>query len=93
MTVIGFEGRHLEDPEYVDSIQKHLIDMIEHHECEVLVVDLMNVGIVSSWVLGILTAIKQSGIDVELYHPTQEIQDVLDVTHLSSYLHVRGTDV
>ncbi len=91
MTVIGFEGRHLEDPLYAESIRTQLLGMISRHDCEVLVVDLANVGIISSWVFGVLTAIKQNGIDVELYHPSTEMQEVLDVTNLSSILHVRDS--
>ncbi|WP_417849490.1 STAS domain-containing protein [Thalassoglobus sp.] len=92
LTVIGFEGKHLENPLYADSVRDQLLGMIRHHDCEVLVVDLMDVGLISSWILGVLTAIKQSGTDIELYHPSKEIQHVLDVTQLSTYLHVRGSE-
>jgi anti-sigma B factor antagonist len=90
MTVIGFDGKYIIDPLHSDSIREHLLAMIERCDCEILVVDLLEVGVVSSWILGILTAIQKTGVQVELYHPSKEMQDVLDVTHLSSYLHVRG---
>lgn len=90
MTVIGFEGRHLSDPLAATIVRDQLLSMIDHHACEVLVVDLMDLGIVSSWILGVLAAVKQSGVLVELYHPSPEIEEVLRVTHLESLLHIRG---
>lgn len=90
MTVIGFDAKHLEDPLHAASVQDQLLEMVKTHSCEILVVDLMNVSIVSSWILGVLAAIKRNGIDIELYHPSNELKEVLDVTHLDKLLHVRG---
>ena len=69
MTVIGFDGKYIIDPLHSDSIREHLLAMIERCDCEILVVDLLEVGVVSSWILGILTAIQKTGVQVELYHP------------------------
>ncbi len=89
MTVIGFDGRTLNDSSQADQARDGLLELIHHHDCQVLVVDLMDVDVVSSWILGILAAIKQRGVDVQLYHPSPEIRDVLSVTHLDSLLPVR----
>jgi anti-anti-sigma factor len=93
LTVIGFDGRTLRDASQADVARDGLLELIQHHDCQVLVVDLMDVEVVSSWILGILAAIKQCGVDVELYHPSPEIRDVLSVTHLDSMLHVRHSNV
>lgn len=92
LTVIGFDGRQLNNPEQATVARDHLLHLINHHDCQVLVVDLMDVDVVSSWILGILAAIKRHGTDVQLYHPSAEIQNVLSVTHLDQLLPVRGTD-
>lgn len=89
MTVIGFDGRGLRDPLTAAACQEGLLQLIDQHECEVLVVDLMDVSVVSSWILGILAAVKSRGVQVELYHPSAEIRDVLSTTHLDELLHVR----
>lgn len=80
----------MDDPLFAEKIREHLLEMVEECACEVLVVDLLDVGIISSWILGVLAAIKKSGVQVELYHPSPEMQDVLKVTNLDNYLHVRG---
>lgn len=89
LTVIGFDGRGLNEPGSVETCRDMLLRLIDEHDCQVLVVDLMDVGIVSSWVLGILAAVKRHGVQVELYHPSAEIRDVLSTTHLDDLLHVR----
>ena len=92
LTVVGFDGRRLNDESQASQARDQLLHLIDHHDCQVLVVDLMDVSIVSSWILGILAAIKQQGVDVQLYHPSEEIRDVLSVTHLDQMLPVRGSD-
>jgi anti-anti-sigma factor len=89
LTVVGFAARHLAEPEYRVACRDELLRLIDEHSCEVLVVDLMEVDIVSSWVLGILAAVRSHGIDVELYHPSPEIREILAITHLDDLLHVR----
>jgi len=91
LTLIGFEAQHIDEEETATEVRQQLESIIEAHSCEILVVDLMNVGIVSSWILGVLASVKKTGIDVELYHPSKEIMEVLNVTHLDELLHVRDS--
>ena len=88
LTVIGFDARHL-DGEHREACRDHLLSLVENNSCEYLVVDLMDVPIVESWILGVLAAIQESGVTVDLYHPTAAIREVLETTHLDSRLHVR----
>ncbi|MEW4529654.1 MAG: STAS domain-containing protein [Maioricimonas sp. JB045] len=89
LTLIGFDARHLDDPTIAAECLDRLLELVDSHQCEVLVVDLMDVKVVSSWILGVLAAVKRHGIDVELYHPTAELRDVLATTHLEDLLHIR----
>jgi anti-sigma B factor antagonist len=89
LTVVGFDGRSLNEPGLESRCRDELLALIGNPECQVLVVDLMEVQLVSSWILGILAAIKRQGVEVELYHPSAEIRNILSVTHLDEMLHVR----
>ena len=88
LTIIGFDGRHLtgQNPE---RYQEALRSLLNQNLCEILVVDLMDVPVVRSWVLGILIALHKQGIRVELYHPTLTMREVLENTHLDTILHIR----
>jgi anti-anti-sigma regulatory factor len=88
LTIIGFDGQHLTDRD-PERYQDALLSLLQQHLCEILVVDLMDVPVVHSWVLGVLVGIHKQGVRVELYHPTLTMQEVLDRTHLNKILHVR----
>src|SRR5258708_2834908 len=82
LTVVGFDAKHLSDPRCQIACRDELLRLIDHHTCEVLLVDLMEVWVVTSWVIGILAVVKKHGIDVELYHPSPVIREILGTTHL-----------
>lgn len=88
LTIVGFDGRQIIQDQPEECLNA-LLALVKHHECEILVVDLMDVPILSSWVLGVLVTIQKNGIRVELYHPSAAMKEVLAVTNLDDLLHVR----
>lgn len=89
-TLIAFSAFQMTRP---DDAQRHvddLMELLEAHDCQELVVDLSGIGIVSSWILGVLASIKQQGPKVSLYYVSPEIQEVLAVTNLNRLLEVRN---
>lgn len=89
LTVIGFDGRHLSDRR-PDECLDTLARLVSESHCQILVVDLMNVELVNSWILGVLAAIRQRGVRIELYHPSESVRQALAVTRLDEMLHVRS---
>lgn len=89
MTVVGFDGAGLDNNEFAAECRDALLGLCESHGCQVLVVDLMEVDIVSSWILGVLAAVKRQGVEVEVYHPSEDVRNVMRVTHLDQVMHVR----
>jgi len=90
LTVIGFEAHHLTDSNAsLQECRDRLLIVIREHHCQVLAVDLMSLGLVSSWVLAILAVAHREGIEVHLYHPSRDIQEVLEITQLDELLKVR----
>ncbi len=86
--VIGFDGRNLTNDRQQTSCHR-LLQLLREHDSAVLAVDLAGVPVVNSWVLGILAALRGRGMQVELYHPTPEMRELLSTTHLTDLLHVR----
>src|SRR5262245_36291232 len=89
LTIVGFTATHALSPEHVDDGRLQLEQLAEQHGCEELVVDVYDLPIVSSWILGLLAHLQRSGIHVHLYHPSREIREILRVTHLDEVLDVR----
>ncbi len=93
LTVVGFDGRQLNDAVLVETCREQLLDLCNEVDCHVLVVDLMEVEIVSSWILGVLAAIHRAGVQVELYHLSPDMRGVLSQTRLDRLLHERHPGV
>jgi len=89
LTIVGFTATHALSPEYVDDCRTQLEQLAEQHGCQELIVDLYDLPIVSSWILGLLAYLERSGIHVHLYHPSRQIREILRVTHLDEVLDVR----
>ena len=91
LTVVGFEGKKLSNFSTIMECRDGLLSLADHPECEILVVDLMDVEVVSSWLLGVLAAVQQREVEVHLYHPSPEIRGVLDVTQFVKLMKVRDS--
>ncbi|MGE5191363.1 MAG: STAS domain-containing protein [Deltaproteobacteria bacterium] len=88
-TIVGFTATVALCPEHVDDCRKRLEQLADEPGCHELVVDLDELPIVSSWILGMLACLQRSGTRVHLYHPSAEIREVLRVTRLDEILNVR----
>jgi hypothetical protein len=62
LTVVGFEAKHLSEPQCQAACRDQLLRLTGSHACKTLVVDLMDVSVVSSWVIGVLAAVKKYGL-------------------------------
>jgi anti-anti-sigma factor len=89
LTIVGFTAIDALRPEHVDECRKRLEQLVDEHGCQELIVDLFELPIVSSWILGMLAYLQKSGLRVHLYHPEAAIRDVLRVTHLDQIMDVR----
>jgi anti-anti-sigma factor len=89
LTIVGFTAIDALRPEHVDECRKRLEQLVDEHGCQELIVDLYELPIVSSWILGMLAYLQKSGLRVHLYHPEAEIRDVLRATHLDQIMDVR----
>jgi anti-anti-sigma factor len=90
LTIIGFTAKHALSAERADDCRKRLEQLAEEHGRQELIVDLYELPIVSSWNLGMLASLQRMGIRVHLYHPSAEIREILQVTHLDEVMDVRG---
>ena len=89
LTIVGFTAIEALRPERIDDCRRQLERLVDEHGCQDLIVDLCELPIVSSWILGLLAYVQRAGTRVHLYHPSAEIRDILRRTHLDQVLDVR----
>ena len=92
-TVVGFGGRDVLDNVNLALCRQELLDLIKEHEAKAVAFDLTGVILMPSGLLGLLASLKQEGVEVHVYNPSDDVREVLGVTHLDKVLQVREVDV
>jgi anti-anti-sigma factor len=93
LTVVGF-GRHdVLDHVNVPQCRDELAQIIRDNQCEVLAFDLTGVKLVPSGMLGLLASLHKLGLTVMLFNPSEDMQEVLQITRLDQFLEVHEFSV
>lgn len=92
-TVVGFCGQEILDEIGVSKCRAEIIEILKANDCKVLAFDLTGVKIIPSGLLGLLSSIRQMGVDVHLYNPSDDVREVLSVTHLERVMPIHVVEV
>lgn len=92
-TIVGFGGRDVLDDVNVAVCRDEILTLIDKVNCQVLAFDLTGVTLLPSGLLGLLTSITKTDVDVHLYNPSEDIQDVLETTKLNTLMEVHHVDI
>ena len=86
LTVVGFGGVHVPDEYSVVSYRDQILKLINDHKCEQLAFDLTGVKLLPSGLLGLLSSIRDTSVEVHLYNPSPDVREVLAVTSLDKLM-------
>ena len=89
VTVVGFEGKDVPDEVCIAGYRDHLFRLVDEQNCRLMAFDLTGVRLIPSGMLGLLMSLKKHGVTIELYNPSDDVREVLDVTHLSREFAIR----
>ena len=93
LTVVGFGGQDLLDDVNVAECREEITAIVEDHGCEVLAFDLTGVKLIPSGLLGLLASVRELGLEVMLYNPSDDIREVLEITHLDRIMPIHEVAV
>ncbi|MDP1798663.1 MAG: STAS domain-containing protein [Planctomycetaceae bacterium] len=93
LTVVGFAGQDVPDEVCIAGYRDQLFKLIEEHHCTVLAFDLTGVVLVPSGMLGVLISLRKRLERVELYNPSKDVLEVLEMTKLISLFEIREVAV
>lgn len=82
VTVVGFDNVDIPDEYCVSSYREQLGKLINEHKCEILAFDLTGLKLVPSGMLGLLVSMRNRGVQVELYNPSDALKETLAITKL-----------
>lgn len=88
LTVVGFGGQEVLDQVNIAACRSEIMKLVEVNKTEVLAFDLTGVKLIPSGLLGLLASLRNQGVKIQLYNPSEDVMDVLQVTHLDTVLEV-----
>lgn len=92
LTVVGFGGREILDQIDLTECRAEIVGLVEKNHCKTLAFDLTGVKLIPSGMLGLLASLRKMNVEVHLYNPSPDINEVLHVTRLSEVLPVHYID-
>lgn len=93
LTVVGFGGQEVLDQVNIATCREEILQLVATHGTETLAFDLTGVKLIPSGLLGLLASLRNQKIKIQLYNPSADVQEVLEVTHLNKVLEVCQVDV
>lgn len=93
LTVVGFGGQDVPDEVCIAAYREQLAKLLSENTCSVLAFDCSGVKLMPSGMLGLLTTLRKQVDRIELYNPSEDIQDVLRMTNLLPMFEVRSVAV
>lgn len=94
LTVVGFGGREILDQIDLTQCRSEIVALVEKNQCKTLAFDLFGVKLIPSGMLGLLASLRRMNVEVHLYNPSPDIEEVLQVTRLNEVMpvhHIDGT--
>lgn len=89
LTVVGFGGKDVPDEVCIAAYRDQLFELVEQNNCKVLAFDLTGVTLVPSGMLGVLTSLRTKVDRIELYNPSADVREVLEMTRLKQMFDIK----
>lgn len=93
LTVVGFGGREILDQVNLAACREQIVSLVEQHGTQTMAFDLTGVKLVPSGLLGLLASLRRMGIEVQIYNPSVDVAEVLEVTKLNEVLRIHYIDL
>ena len=74
---------------FADEARKQLESLVAEHHCKVLAFDMSPVDLLPSACLGLLVALSQTDLEIELLHPSAAVRSSLAVSQLDQFFTIR----
>jgi anti-anti-sigma factor len=90
VTVLGFGGRQILDQVDLAACRNQIVELVKQHKSHTLGFDLAGVRLMPSGMLGMLVSLKQLGVEIQLFNPSDDVREVLAVTRLDTQFQVES---
>ena len=88
ITVVGFGGRDVLDQVNIAACRDQIADLVKVNHTKTLAFDLTGVRLIPSGLLGLLVSLKDLGVAVQIFNPSDDVREVLEITKLDKLFEV-----
>ncbi|WP_390620937.1 STAS domain-containing protein [Gimesia maris] len=74
-------------------MRDELLELVKGQQCETLALDLTGVKLIPSGMLGLLSSIRDLGIEIHLYNPSEDIREVLEITRMNQFMQLHDVEI
>ena len=92
VTIVGFGNEDVLDNVNVADCRDEIIGLIREHGTEVFAFDLTGVKLIPSGLLGLLASLRELKVRVDIINPSEDIREVLEITHLDQIMNIREVE-
>ena len=95
-TVLGFGGQDVPSEFNAAHYRAAITDLLVANQSQVVAFDLTGVKLVPSGMLGLLVSLKQMpdhDLTIQIFNPSEDVKEVLQITKLNTMIEVHEVDV
>ena len=95
-TVLGFAGRDVPSEFNAAHYRSAIADLLQVNNSSIVAFDLTGVRLIPSGMLGLLVSLRKIGgleLRVQVFNPSDDVKDVLQITKLNTMIEVHQVDV
>ena len=87
-TVIDFGGRDVLDQINIAVCRDQIANVVAQHGSQVLAFNLTGIKLIPSGMLGLLASLRNMGVTVQLFDPSEDVREALEITKLNQIFEV-----
>ena len=88
VTVIGFGGRDILDQVNIAACREQIAGLVKADNVKTIAFDLTGVQLIPSGLLGLMASLRDLGVTVQLFNPSEDVREVLEITKLNQLLEI-----
>ena len=87
-TIIDFGGRDVLDQINIAACRDQIANVVTQHGSKVLAFNLAGIKLIPSGMLGLLASLRDMGVSVQLFAPSEDVSEALEITKLNQIFEV-----
>ena len=88
VTVIGFGGREVLDQINIGACREQISALVKRDNIKTLAFELTGVQLIPSGMLGLMASLRDLGVTVQIFNPSDDVREVLEITKLNQLFEI-----